>query len=70
MESASQPSSGRRSDTKSTICSPGVATAMKDGAVVARDDLGRPKLKIWPHDFGTAFAEIFDRHGGTALEAT
>lgn len=46
-----------------------VMRTTKTGIMVARDDLGRTKLKIKPHDFELGFfASVAERHGEAAIE--
>ncbi len=45
-------------------------TEDEDGAPVEVDDLGRPRLKLRPHDWELAgFQAVVERHGENALEA-
>lgn len=47
-----------------------VVVRSKKSKAIKRDDLGRPKLKLRPHDFEIGgFAEIIERHKQNAHEA-
>ena len=45
-------------------------TEDENGAIVETDDLGRPRLRLRPHDWELAgFEAVVERHGENALEA-